>query len=690
MSTTLRSLGSLSAVAGAAACILGLLAACPATVQVGSCPEGSCGADAGPVDNSPPRFFADPPFGVGFSCVEIGCDTEKTLVLENQGGGRLGIALVRPAVDTSFDFTLSRADGAELPRPEAPAFLGPSERLEVVVRYLPSDGVVDTGAVVVEHWDAALPYEESIPLEDQIPLTARAVGAPAAALPQAVLDFGFVAVGETRTLDVVVENRGTEGVLAAGPAAVEGPAPDAASVFHAVADDAWAERFANAGASTSFSVAFTPTGADAFFGALVIATNDPALPSLRVELQGTAIAEPRLAVTEPAGDVVLAPMRLGESRAAPVRVRNLGGQPLELQAAITGAALGFTVAPSSATVAPLAEATFAVSLASVAGGGNEALLTFQSNDPASSSESTRRVVGTVNAPQVQVTPDAVDLGAVVQSWVATPQAVTLTNSGFGELTISGIDFEVGSSQAVQIVDGPMLPVKLPPGDAGVTLTVVMHATSIGPVEATLLVTSDDIDAAVTRVPLSGRVITCDEGCPTARGIPECSTGACRIGSCLDGYHDPNGDVHDGCECSEDLDPFNNRVDIPQACPGRDLGNLYDNANPEEVVVTGTLHTPSDIDLIYFQAIDNSQFLDDSFGVVVKLESGPPGLLVCANIRSSDSGCGGLPTTCSTTSVSDTGSGIGDDSKDVTVFLKWAPDAAPMCGPYTLRLRANAG
>ncbi|MFZ9888088.1 MAG: hypothetical protein ACO3JL_11350, partial [Myxococcota bacterium] len=76
---------------------LWLAAACEQSVS-GAC-EGSGPCDAGPKADAkpepPPRLYVDPPFGIGFDCVTLGCDETQTFVVENRGGGRLALRLIR-------------------------------------------------------------------------------------------------------------------------------------------------------------------------------------------------------------------------------------------------------------------------------------------------------------------------------------------------------------------------------------------------------------------------------------------------------------------------------------------------------------------------------------------------------------------------------------------------------------------
>ncbi len=671
--------------AGVAACVAG--AGCPAQVPV-------AGKTPAPPEE-PPHFYADPPFGVGFDCVVIGCDTEKSLVVINKGGGKLGLSKIRVSVDTSTDFTLRRADGGPLPTHDNLVTLGGGEQLELLVRYRPSDGALDAGKVELEHFDGGVAFEDSTPKTETVPLTARAIGSPAAVVQSDVLDFGYVPVGSDAQLALTVENDGDAEVLSVGPARRdEGTGP----VFHAPTPRDWGLRFANPGDAVSIPVVFSPPTADAFFGAVVLQTNDPAVPGVRIPVQGTAVADPRLAVVDPQGDLQMPPLRAGDSRTRTVTVRNLGGAPLDVTAAITaGADVGYSVDPPSVEgIAPLATATFNVTINGVASGLAEGTLTL--TDAAGNAVDILAHAA-VNAPALSVTPEPVNFGSVVQGWTAEPQAISLSNIGFGELTIDAISLDLGSSNQVQLVDVPTLPQKLAPGDPPIVVTVFMQAQNLGPVDAVMLVESDAIDDGVHRLNIHGDVITCEQGCPTPNGTPNCSSGRCEIGTCFDHFHDPNGQQSDGCECPEDV-VGTTMNDIGQACPGLDIGTLHDGngSGTRSTTRAGTLHAANDADLYFFRASDDGCFLcSDHYGAEVTL-TGPPGMQLCANYQGSGNGCGGLPTNCRTVGsgpVTIRGNGqsgifgSSDNSEDVTVFVLWGANAPPVCGSYSLLMRADA-
>jgi hypothetical protein len=653
--------------------------------------------------DEPPAFYADPPFGVGFQCVTIGCDTKKTLTISNQGGGKLGISKVRLSVDSSTDFTLTRKDGKALPTPDAIVYLGKNETLTLIVEYAPSDAVVDAGNVEMEHFDAKTTYLESVPRTDKVPLTARAFGSPAAQIASTTIDFGYVALGSSSTLNVAVQNTGEQEVLAVGPCTrADGTSPD----FHAPDARDWGTRFANPGETVNVPIVFSPSTEGALFGAVLLATNDPLNPGIRVNVQGTAIANPTLSVVSPTGTLVMPPMRAGDTRTQSVVVQNLGGAALDVNATVVaGADSGLSVDPASTSaLASLATATFNVTLTPPNGGAFDGIVAF---DDGNGAVVNVPVHADVDAPQVDASPSTVDFDVngvgVVQGWDAPAQTVTITNIGFGDLTVTGILFDVGSSSELQLVDVPGLPTKLGPGGGSISVSVLMQAQNIGPVDGTLLIQSDSIDNNTTRVPIHGDVITCDQGCPMGNATPDCSSGSCQVGACNPGFHNPDGNPANGCECGEDAGG-----DIPGSCGARSELGTYDDCGgaPDGRDVLGVLSEMDDVDLYHFDVNDTSSCtlgfgcdcFSDSSQSSVELLSAPDGVALCVNMQGGGTGCGGNlgvfdPGSCqvfhgSPVEVHHCGSYGANDDRSVTFSIMWSPGSNPQCGDYHVQIRGK--
>ena len=657
--------------------------AAPGACNGTACPE--------PPSTEPPRLFVDPPFGLGYDCVTLGCDTERKLVVENRGGGKVRIVLSRLSVATSTDFSLRRGDNGALPVDDATAIdVLPGAPVELFVRYVPTDGSADSGAVVINWHDGTKPFENAVLTTAELPLSTRALGDVAALADVQRLNFGFVPVGGYATREIVVDNTGNGGVLSVGPVSLE----DLTSpVFQAADDDAWLEQFINPGENGTVSVTFRPDAVGTFVGAVHVQTNDGAQPSIRVEVAGTAFADPDAVVA--AAPIEFQALRIGTTRTLPLVVTNSGGAPLTLQAAIVAGTELTLSSVDPIVVAPLESTTLQVTWAPTFGGEMGGAIQLTTNDPAEPTISVA-VHGFANAPVLTATPVPVDFGDVVFGWETGGRSFVITNAGFGDLTVTSIGFDpTRSSPQVRFVEIPPLPVKLAPGDAGITVTVAMDATTLGRVNATVVVGSDSINGlsadGVAPVLVTGNVITCEQGCPVTNGTPSCSSGACAIDTCINRFHDADHVFASGCECGEDLIPAGagTRRDVEGTCGGMNIGTLNDKDNPRSSTYSGTLHSETDVDLFVFRASDQSQFLNDDYGARVELIDAPPGVNMFARFADAGQGCGGENQRSGPSrDLRGRGNSTSDNSEDVTVWVEWAPGSSPVCASYTLRFRAD--
>jgi hypothetical protein len=126
-----------------------------------------------------------------------------------------------------------------------------------------------------------------------------------------------------------------------------------------------------------------------------------------------------------------------------------------------------------------------------------------------------------------------------------------------------------------------------------------------------------------------------------------------------------------------------------------VGPITDNCGSTNqwVVRQGTLHTQDDEDLYYFQARDEGGIgcdtFGDSFKVRIRLKDPPPGVEFCVRNAGSGSNCGGEnQRECGLTSFSHGGGWGGDDSRDITVWVRPVPGFPPMCSEYTIEFSAN--
>ena len=675
-------------------------AGCPAEVAAPGCKKtNTCGGEEVVVE--PPRLFVDPPFGLGFDCVNIGCDNERRLVVENRGGGVIKLSLLRLSIDSSTDFTLRRADDNALPFDEATAVeITADTPLELFVRYVPSDGSPDEGTVNLDWYDGKVAFADAVLTRVDLPLSTRALGDVTAALQGGRLNFGFVPVGGYSSREIVIKNDGTGGVLSVGPVTLDAAT---STTFQEPVAGAWGVQFVNPGAEARIPVNFRPDVTGPFSGALFVQTNDGGNPALRVDVVGTALSDPRAAPS--LSTIDFQTIRVGAARTVEFLVLNHGGVPLTVQAAAAGA--GLEVYPAEVqTIAPLEAAAFAAVWTPTSGGVFVGQVRLTTNDP-SQPQIVLGAGGFAEAPALSSSPATIDFGGVVQTWTTGAQTFLISNTGFGDLTIDTIAFDIGSSSQIRFAEVPPLPLKINPGDPPVAVSVFLEATTLGTTNAVVLVGSDSIDTGfgsggIARLNITGRVITCEEGCPVSNGAPSCGTGACQIGDCDNRFHDADDRFNTGCECGEDLVPGagNTRRDVDGVCNGIAIGPIGDDCAQTRLVRrSGTLHDENDVDLYTFRATDDAVFFgcdfgSDSFDIRIRLEGAPSGMRVCARRAEDGVGCGGEnQRTCSFGEIRfDGGSQVfgDDDDSDVTVWVEWAPDSAPQCGNYTLAVKGNGG
>ena len=116
-------------------------------------------------------------------------------------------------------------------------------------------------------------------------------------------------------------------------------------------------------------------------------------------------------------------------------------------------------------------------------------------------------------PNLAVSPPSLTLPGTA-GMASDPQAVTLSNSGTGPLTISSLSIEPASeADYFTLVGAPALPAVIEPGES-VELSVTYTAPDPMEHGASLIVQSDDPDAPQISIPLTGRVFeTCIRAMP---------------------------------------------------------------------------------------------------------------------------------------------------------------------------------
>ncbi|MBI5016844.1 MAG: choice-of-anchor D domain-containing protein [Deltaproteobacteria bacterium] len=185
--------------------------------------------------------------------------------LRNDGRGELRIqgAVVRgPGFDEQADGCSRRS-------------LAPGRSCRVAIRFTPEGQGERSGNLEVSSNDPEHP-RLGLPLRAEG--TARA--APELQLSSSRLDFGAVAVGQRRALELEVRNEG-RAELRIPEATVEGR-------WFRVTRDECSRRVVAPGRSCSVSIEFAPDATGSMAGSLRLTSSDPVRPRVQIALEGTA------------------------------------------------------------------------------------------------------------------------------------------------------------------------------------------------------------------------------------------------------------------------------------------------------------------------------------------------------------------------------------------------------------------
>ncbi|MCH7860079.1 MAG: choice-of-anchor D domain-containing protein, partial [Candidatus Marinimicrobia bacterium] len=194
------------------------------------------------------------------------------------------------------------------------------------------------------HADIVITSNDPITPESRIPVHLDVTGAPDIAVSADTLDFGQAIVNYPDTLELVVENSGTDDLVITSVAADPGQytvLPSSASIIP--------------GGDQIFLVSFLPTAVGGYPGTLTITSNDPDDGTLVIVLQGQGILPPVIAVTP---DSLFADLFSGESSVQYLTIDNsAGGSDLIYEIIIEAVEADGTPAPGRLGLAePLAPA----------------------------------------------------------------------------------------------------------------------------------------------------------------------------------------------------------------------------------------------------------------------------------------------------------------------------------------------
>jgi hypothetical protein len=435
------------------------------------------------------------PASLSFGQVTVGSTVTLTTQVRNTGTAALSVTgITRPAA-TSGEYTFS---------PAGPLTVAAGGSATLSVTYRPTDAGTDTGSLTIASNASTSPTSLQLTGSGTVP---PPPAVPAITLSLGSLDFGTVAVGGVPAVRTTqVRNTGTADLRVTAIARCSGtgteytfsPAPPIT---------------VPAAASAPLSVTYTPTNAGTDAGCLTIASNDPAHPSVSLNLTGTGMVPP----PAPVANIRLNPTSLDFGTVT------VGDAPAQLTAAIqntgtgdltvtgisrcSGTSAEYSWSPGTpVTVAPGASRALTLTYTPRDAGADAGCLALASNDPDSPSVNLA-LAGTGSVPpppptpvpDIDVTPAALDFGSVVLGG-STAKIVRVTNVGTGPLTVTGIAVCAGTSP--EYAWSPDAPFSLEAGanrEISVTYAPLTAAADTGCLE----IASNDPASGFIRVTLTG-------------------------------------------------------------------------------------------------------------------------------------------------------------------------------------------
>ncbi|MBS1828617.1 MAG: choice-of-anchor D domain-containing protein [Acidobacteria bacterium] len=292
---------------------------------------------------------------IEFGSVTTGQVSDRSLLVKNTGTGRLALEGV------TVDREVFR------PMQAAPFRVRAGTERGLRVRIAPRAAGPENGTLNFTANDEAL-TAMAVPMRATV--FDRPV--PSGTVTPGSLNFGEVPVNQTRELPVTVSNSGT------APLTVT-----SVSVLNARFTATPASAFTlSPGATRTLLVRFAPNAGGEQAGSLSIASNDPATPSLRVDLRGIGqvVPQPQIDVNRLSLD--FGNVNINQVGSLTVDVRNGGNGPLTISAlTMSNAVFAVSTPVAPVGVAPGATQVIAVRFSPAAVGAQTGTLTIASNDP---------------------------------------------------------------------------------------------------------------------------------------------------------------------------------------------------------------------------------------------------------------------------------------------------------------------
>ncbi len=317
------------------------------------------------------------------------------------------------------------------------------------------------------------------------------------------IDFGQLYTDESSDMDVVLSNNGGQALTITSISLQDGTGPFDISL------DGQSPWQLEPGQNMVLSARFNPADPGTYTDTLRIESDDPDSPTL-VDVTGSAIFPPVIALSPASLD--FGEVQLGQDLSLSFQVSNDGGSPLQINSlSLANGSAGFSIAQQALPqLDPGQSATVDVTYTPGGTiGADSDLLVISSNDPLSP-DVTVNLTGLGTDPSLDVIPDSIDFGPIYQGYHAGPQIVTITNTGFGSLSLLSINLAVGSNPDYSLGNLPAMPIVLNSSQS-IPVEVYFTPTASGLRTAAIEISSSDVDRPSANIPIAGSGSDCPEG-----------------------------------------------------------------------------------------------------------------------------------------------------------------------------------
>ncbi len=469
------------------------------------------------------------PTRVDFGTVAVGQTVTEDITVRNVGTATLSLDAVELLRGTSPDFAVVNP-------PAEPVELEPEATTVVTLSYTAGADTA-TGTAVFFSNDPTAP-------QASVALLGRPSRPEIGVTPESV-DFGNVGQGVTTSRIVTIFNNGTEALLVDGLSLDTISAEFAITADPAFAPTTGAQGTLEPGQSVDVRITYGPTNLGRDGGDLVIPSNDPNRPQVRVRLDANGLDRAECEVVirpEPANFGLVA---RGSFKELPVNIQNTGSGYCTYNGAqargtfntaytVTGASLGngqqfgpgevmsvnvkYTPNPFDALggtdIFPV-NGSLSVNITDPLN-GNQAETCgicrrpnppFECNFITPPLQCGTLLTGTTGVADIAVIPGNVDFGLVTLGCASQTIDVTIYNTGTAGLQIRDVRLD-GCSPEFELrgTPGPPYPVEVTSA-APVPIQVVYRPTARGVDQCELVITSDVGGGTDLRVPLRGEGTT---------------------------------------------------------------------------------------------------------------------------------------------------------------------------------------